>query len=592
MEAKDAAPEGKDAGEGKEASAAPPARASRSSSSSSSSSSAPEPQWSRDGCVNTKATRVQQFLSRGAHSAPVSFTGNTEKEELCLEYVENFRRQFRELFPGRRPLLLFPQNECGVRKFVCTTVRPTQLPYKDLYDHRACSKFVADFIRFEPLEHPHLPPTCVASPHSTLAWGVGDCFDVSTVLCSLLIGAGYRAFVVNGHAPRWVTLHDQTRTLCPLLEAEASGQGDAAANSREEKAASEAAASASGHYSFTGRGEPESKFLIEQGKKKEAAAAAEDGKHAEAGDDEPVAAAAEAEGGAPRVHAWVLVRGDKRELDHDLFVEPSTGRCYRTNESPFLSIDSIWNNQNYWVNMQGEKPVDRLSYDLNDTDNWEFVFIDTLSNPGGAAADADAADDFSIDPGSPGGDSGKVADEDDAGHGQQILGVPASWVPKLVVPRADYAQRHHAGGRKTTYYWKSKHEEFAPHINTEGIVSRLTLYADRERTVTREIRESFVDRRDKLERRVRKPLERIVHEFFLPGRHVRSSALRALHALHAYTNSHARGASLSIARSLFFIHHTHLHMHVAPSILYPHKSQITNHTSPHPLCPSLAVFLM
>jgi hypothetical protein len=239
--------------------------------------------------------------------------------------------------------------------------------------------------------------------------------------------------------------------------------------------------------------------------------------------------------------------------------------------------------------MQGEKPVDRLSYDLNDTDNWEFVFIDTLSNPGGAAADADAADDFSIDPGSPGGDSGKVADEDDAGHGQQILGVPASWVPKLVVPRADYAQRHHAGGRKTTYYWKSKHEEFAPHINTEGIVSRLTLYADRERTVTREIRESFVDRRDKLERRVRKPLERIVHEFFLPGRHVRSSALRALHA---YTNSHARGASLSIARSLFFIHHTHLHMHVALSILYPHKSQITNHTSPHPLCPSLAVFLM
>ena len=140
--------------------------------------------FSRSGCVNTKDMRVQQFLGRGTQAAPVSFTGNSEKEELCLEYVENFRRQFADIFPDRRPLLLFPKNECGVRKFVCTTLRPTQLPYKDLYDAKECAKFIADFLRFEPLEDPERLPACLASPHSTLRWGVGDCFDLSTVLCT------------------------------------------------------------------------------------------------------------------------------------------------------------------------------------------------------------------------------------------------------------------------------------------------------------------------------------------------------------------------------------------------------------------------
>lgn len=31
------------------------------------------------------------------------------------EYVENFRRQFVQIFPKRRELLLVPVNECGVR---------------------------------------------------------------------------------------------------------------------------------------------------------------------------------------------------------------------------------------------------------------------------------------------------------------------------------------------------------------------------------------------------------------------------------------------------------------------------------------------
>ena len=39
-----------------------------------------------------------------------------------------------------------------------------------------------------------------------------------TVLCSLLLGAGFDAYVVAGYAPLAVTMSDQTSAVCPLLE--------------------------------------------------------------------------------------------------------------------------------------------------------------------------------------------------------------------------------------------------------------------------------------------------------------------------------------------------------------------------------------
>ena len=51
-------------------------------------------------------------------------------QALCLEYVANFRSSFDKLYPGRRRLYLTAPNEHGVEKFVCTTLRPTLLPYR------------------------------------------------------------------------------------------------------------------------------------------------------------------------------------------------------------------------------------------------------------------------------------------------------------------------------------------------------------------------------------------------------------------------------------------------------------------------------
>lgn len=39
-------------------------------------------------------------------------------------------------------------------------------------------------------------------------WQRGDCFDMSILLASLLIGYGYDAYVVYGRAPKFITTKD------------------------------------------------------------------------------------------------------------------------------------------------------------------------------------------------------------------------------------------------------------------------------------------------------------------------------------------------------------------------------------------------
>jgi hypothetical protein len=49
-----------------------------------------------------------------------------------------------------------------------------------------------------------------------LKWQAGDCFDFSIVLCSLLIGSGYDAYVVYGTAPKAITTKDESLMDCPF----------------------------------------------------------------------------------------------------------------------------------------------------------------------------------------------------------------------------------------------------------------------------------------------------------------------------------------------------------------------------------------
>ncbi|KAK4884515.1 hypothetical protein RN001_000786 [Aquatica leii] len=87
---------------------------------------------------------------------PESYVKNSNKEKLLLLYAENFRRQFDKLHPFRKPLLLACRNEVGIMKMVCTTLRPTTLPYPEIENWQDCASFVGDYLNYEPLKAPTL----------------------------------------------------------------------------------------------------------------------------------------------------------------------------------------------------------------------------------------------------------------------------------------------------------------------------------------------------------------------------------------------------------------------------------------------------
>ena len=101
-------------------------------------------------------------------------------------------------------------------------IRPTKLPWPALYDLAGALAFVSNAITYEPLENDLHMPDHLFSPASTLSFQAGDAFDMSVLLVSILTGAGYDAYVVVGYAPCDVVHNDQSRSVCPLLEAEAS----------------------------------------------------------------------------------------------------------------------------------------------------------------------------------------------------------------------------------------------------------------------------------------------------------------------------------------------------------------------------------
>nr|CAD7413019.1 unnamed protein product [Timema poppensis] len=85
---------------------------------------------------------------------PHSYSHQTNKEKLILWYAENCRRQFHFLHPDRRPQFLAADNECGIQKMVCTTIRPTSVPYPEFSTWQGCAKFVSDHLLYKPLEKP------------------------------------------------------------------------------------------------------------------------------------------------------------------------------------------------------------------------------------------------------------------------------------------------------------------------------------------------------------------------------------------------------------------------------------------------------
>ena len=160
--------------------------------------------------INEKQIRCNNFKEGRYGNIPTCYTENSPKEELVLEHVIQYQKQFKFAYDTDRELLLYPKNECDVYKFICTTIRPQKMGYLELYDYNKAVKFISNFIQFEQLDPPDQYPTVMPSPTNVMKWQKGDCFDMSILLTSILIGAGYDAYVVYGTADRLITTKNES----------------------------------------------------------------------------------------------------------------------------------------------------------------------------------------------------------------------------------------------------------------------------------------------------------------------------------------------------------------------------------------------
>ncbi|XP_065517543.1 dynein regulatory complex subunit 7 isoform X3 [Lathamus discolor] len=426
---------------------------------------------------------------------PSSYKTNSPKEKQLLRVVDNFLQQYIHLCPNRKPLFLHPVNECGVEKFVSTTVRPTLLPYMELYDWDGCASFVSDYLVMEPLECPITLPSSLYSPTTTLKHQRGNCFDFTVLLCSMLIGAGYDAYCVQGYATLETCTMDETQELCPLLRKPLETQ----VPKEEEKK----------KYRIKPLPDMQSKFELQQEVKK--AAAIEASQKDKERDKKEVGNPKHEPLHGLRVHAWVLVLSGKREVAETFFINPFTGNRHNTTDKRFLGIESVWNHRNYWVNMQDcRHGCQDLIFDLGDAVRWEIMLSE--SNPLQLLPEEEE----------------ELFDSDTEREKRMSFDMPPSWVAPIRIPPREFETRY-CQGKKVTLYNKAKLEKWAPYLNGNGLVQRLTICAGPDYTDVVEVREWFENREDILVRREVNKQTQLTTDYFSKGH---SLCLKA----HTYTS--------------------------------------------------------
>ena len=298
-----------------------------------------------------------------------------------LEHVLDYKKQFKIQRDPTRKLLLAPKNECGKRKFICTTIRPTKLPFTELYEWDQCAAFLADFIEYEELSPPNKLPSRIPSPFNVLQWQAGDSFDTSIVLCSLLIGAGYDAYCVYGAAPKFITTNSVDKNLnCPFDLNIDEEEKDDIRDPDEElmKKKEEVKVKPVEDFKIPQKPALKSSYVEKKENEEERLLREQYLKENTIDDDAPeLEKRDELEKKKQRLHCWVLLRKGHRTLSETFFIEPTTGRKYSLADAPYQCVEAVFNDKNFWINMDTSRAVSELSYDtLDDLVEWEYVMIE------------------------------------------------------------------------------------------------------------------------------------------------------------------------------------------------------------------------
>ncbi|KAF7280698.1 hypothetical protein GWI33_005555 [Rhynchophorus ferrugineus] len=332
-------------------------------------------------------------------------------------------------------------------------------------------------------------PRHLYSPHTTFLRQSGHSFEIATALCSLLIGQGYEAYVVSGYAIKDVTLRIMCRVVCPYPP------------TSEEETKEEAIEEDEKYKIVTPKG-LESKFLAMMKQRELDQLKEEEEKQAqlelEKIMEEEKRHFDELEG--RRIHAWILLGAGGRNNEPMVFIEPSTGMSHPLETDLYCGIESLWNNENYWVNLQDcSHGLNKLNYDLTDTTNWEHLLVgEPIKWRQQKAAE--------------------IGDEDiDDMFDEKHLDVPYPWSTKINIPN-EVLKRRFPEGSKVTQYKRTLVEEYAPYVLDDGLVQKITRYTDFNCTIVESVEEKYENRHDKLIRTIFDTKTNRMTEYFCPGR--------------------------------------------------------------------------
>ncbi|XP_028050974.2 dynein regulatory complex subunit 7 [Monomorium pharaonis] len=338
-------------------------------------------------------------------------------------------------------------------------------------------------------------PEYLRSPTWMLDFQKGNSFECATLLTSLLLGQGYNAFVVSGYASREQVLCDVSRRTCPYLP-------------KVEQTQPPADKPKIVKYQLKAPPDFRSQFLLELEERERAKTEAE----LQRQEVERQRMIAEFERPPPdeyfgqRIHAWVVILPEdkgarNREITEPIFLEPSSGSSYNPADeetnSLYLGVESIWNDQNYWVNMQPrEKRCAEIDWDLSKVEFWEHLL------PGEPRIERKDTDEI----------------EEDVGVKQEKhLDMPASYVSEIRIQSLDY-ERRYPRGSKTIFYKKAKVELYAPYTRTDNLIQRVTVYKDYEYTTPLQSYDKYTNRSDYLTESRKDLVTDIVTDFFEKGR--------------------------------------------------------------------------
>lgn len=162
-----------------------------------------------------KTLRCEHFKSQIRDNF-LSFTMNTNKESLMMKNVKEYEKYFKQTYDDRS-LFLYPNNEAGVEKFICSFVRPTKTGYVELFDYLQCAEYISNYIVYEELDPPEAFPATLVSPYNVVRWQAGDSAEIAVLYASLLIGVGYDAYVVIGTANLDITKKNEGNVPCSLM---------------------------------------------------------------------------------------------------------------------------------------------------------------------------------------------------------------------------------------------------------------------------------------------------------------------------------------------------------------------------------------